>query len=211
MRRIFFCIALLGVLLLLMSAFTIINDDTISGVFKSNHIRTLTVPEGWKISQGGFKGSVIEKKDAGSISIIVNTFQAETELRFMENIIADNLLTFRSSIKGIFEIHRIGIYLVDKKKHMAHVRHVYGAVPAKYQSIAYIGEVGQVVTITMMSDDQDLFQASANDFKTFVESYAVYREEEFAAMNTKKTKDNSTAYRSGSLEINLKPSQKTYY
>jgi len=210
MRKILFSVSVLGIVLVFMSAFTI-DDDTLTGVFRTNYIQSVTVPAGWKVKQGGFKGSVIEKTGNSNITMYVNTFQAETEMRFIENVIAEEIETYREAVSGLFEVHDLGRFQVDRKKHVAHIRHIYGAKDAQYQAIAYIGEVGQIVSIAMLSDDKNLFQASLNDFKTFVESYTVYSEKEFTALNAQKPQSNSTLRQNGAPDINNRPSKKTFY
>jgi hypothetical protein len=209
MRKIVFGIAVLSTILILMSAFTI-DKDALTGVFKGSYIQSVTVPDGWQVTQGGFKGAVIERKDNRAITMTVNTFQAETEMRFIENIIAEQIENFNAVTPEEVEVFHTGKYMVDRKKHIAHIRYVYGAKPTLYQAIAYIGEVGQIVTIAMMCEDELLFHTSLNDFKLFVESYAVYREDEYMALNAEKT-SNSSIHQSASPVINNRPSKKTFY
>jgi hypothetical protein len=209
MRKIVFSIGVLGTILILLSAFTM-DENSLTGVFKTNHIQSVTVPEGWQVSQGGFKGGVIERNDNRAVSMTVNTFQAETEMRFIENIIAEHLESYRATGNAEFEIFHSGKYQVDRKKHVAHIRYVYGAKPSLYQAIAYIGEVGQVVTIAMMCDDELLFHTSLSDFKLFVESYSVYTEAEYMALNTE-TVSHQSIHQSALPVINNRPSKKTFY
>ena len=209
MRKVWFSVSLLAITLVLFSAFTI-DKNALTGVFKGSYIQSVTVPDGWQITQGGFKGAVIERKDNRAITMTVNTFQAETEMRFIENIIAEQIQNFNAVTSEGVEVFHTGKYMVDRKKHVAHIRYVYGAKPTLYQAVAYIGEVGQIVTIAMMCEDELLFHTSLNDFKLFVESYAVYSEQEYTAMNTEKT-SNSSIHQSASPVINNRPSKKTFY
>jgi hypothetical protein len=210
MRKIFFSFSILSTLLIVMSAYTI-NENSLSGVFKSNYIQSVTVPAGWNIKQGGFKGAEIEKAGVEGVSMRINTFQAETDMRFIENIIAQQVESYRKSASATLEVPISEKYQVDRKKHIAHIRHIYGAKEARYQAIAYIGEVGQMVTISLISNDNNQFRTSLSDFKTFVESYVVYSENEFTALNTQGSKSNTTLHQNAAANINNKTSRKTYY
>ncbi len=210
MRKIILSITALSVLLLIMSAF-MMKEESFSGAFRGAYIQSVSVPQGWSINNGGFKGAVIQNSNEPKVKISINTISVDTELKFMESIIADQIESYRETASALFEVHKSGTFMVDKKKHIAYIRHVYGAKPARYQAIAYIGEVGQVVTIALMCDDGLLFQEYLQDFKSFVESYTVYSEQDYMALNTEKEKNSETPSRISSPIPPPPPSKKTYY
>src|SRR5690606_27619905 len=136
MRKIILSVTALSVLLLLMSAF-MMKEESLSGVFRGTYIQSVSVPEGWSITNGGFKGAVIQSSNEPKVKISINTITVYKELKYKESNIADHIESYRETDSALFEVHKSGTFMVDKKEHIAYLRHVYGAKAARYQAIEY--------------------------------------------------------------------------